>query len=121
MSKGARNRRSSRRIHKPAKHAVEPLVDHRKMMKVAGVIVVVVLVAIPFGLGKYFEFNSPDPFDSGSNVYSAAHILEHMVPHGVDALGLRQRPMIHPHDHVLLGTLTGADRHRLVIRVQHDE
>ena len=37
--------------------------------------VVVVLAGIPFGLGKYFEFNSPGPFDSGAYVYSAAHIL----------------------------------------------
>lgn len=39
------------------------------------IIVTVVLAAIPFSIGKYFEFNSPDPFDSGGYVYSAAHIL----------------------------------------------
>ncbi|MBA7562400.1 hypothetical protein ES708_04052 [subsurface metagenome] len=38
--------------------------------------VVIILAAIPFGMGKYFEFNSPGPFDSGSNAYSAAHILD---------------------------------------------
>ncbi len=27
-------------------------------------------------MGKYFEFNSPGPFDSGGYVYSARHILE---------------------------------------------
>ena len=37
---------------------------------------IVVLAAIPFALGKYFELNYPDPFDSGANVYSAKHILE---------------------------------------------
>jgi len=36
----------------------------------------VILAAIPFALGKYFELNYPDPFDSGANVYSAKHILE---------------------------------------------
>jgi hypothetical protein len=38
-------------------------------------IIIVVLVCIPFLLGRYFEFNYPDPFDSASNVYSAQHIL----------------------------------------------
>ncbi|UCG59195.1 MAG: hypothetical protein JSU70_06730, partial [Phycisphaerales bacterium] len=37
---------------------------------------VVLLVGIPFSMGKYFEFNSPGPFDSGAYVYSARHILE---------------------------------------------
>ncbi len=36
---------------------------------------VLVLAGIPFALGKYFEFNSPGAFDSGSYVYSAEHIL----------------------------------------------
>lgn len=36
---------------------------------------VLVLAGIPFALGKYFEFNSPGAFDSGSYVYSAQHIL----------------------------------------------
>jgi 4-amino-4-deoxy-L-arabinose transferase-like glycosyltransferase len=33
------------------------------------------LAAIPFSLGKYFEFNQPDPFDGGAYAYSAWHIL----------------------------------------------
>jgi len=37
---------------------------------------VVVLAGIPFALGKYFELNFPDPFDSGGYVYSAKHILD---------------------------------------------
>ena len=39
------------------------------------IILVVILAGIPFILGRYFEFNYPDPFDSASNVYSAQHIL----------------------------------------------
>jgi hypothetical protein len=39
------------------------------------VIFVALLAAIPFALGRYFEFNYPDPFDSAANVYSAQHIL----------------------------------------------
>lgn len=38
-------------------------------------IIIVILAGIPFFLGRYFEFNYPDPFDSASNVYSAQHIL----------------------------------------------
>jgi hypothetical protein len=37
---------------------------------------IVILAAIPFSMGKYFEFNSPGAFDSGANVYSAKRILE---------------------------------------------
>ncbi len=36
---------------------------------------VLVLAGVPFALGKYFEFNSPGAFDSGSYVYSAKHVL----------------------------------------------
>jgi 4-amino-4-deoxy-L-arabinose transferase-like glycosyltransferase len=35
----------------------------------------VVFAGIPFVLGKYFELKYPDPFDSGSYVYSAQHVL----------------------------------------------
>jgi len=38
-------------------------------------IIIVILAGIPFVLGRYFEFNFPDPFDSAANVYSAQHIL----------------------------------------------
>ncbi len=34
-----------------------------------------VFAGIPFALGKYFELKCPDPFDSGSYVYSAQHVL----------------------------------------------
>jgi hypothetical protein len=40
------------------------------------IIFVVVLAGIPFLLGKYIEFNSPGPFDSASNVYSAKRIVD---------------------------------------------
>ncbi len=42
--------------------------------------------AIPFGLGKYFEFNTPDPYDSSSYVYSAQRILQGAK------FGLEERP-----------------------------
>ena len=40
------------------------------------IIAVVVLAGIPFGLGKYMELSMPGPYDSGSYVHSAKHILE---------------------------------------------
>jgi hypothetical protein len=43
--------------------------------KLERIILVVLLAAIPFAMGRYFEFNYPDPFDSAANVYSAQHIL----------------------------------------------
>jgi hypothetical protein len=44
----------------------------RQMLTFAAV---AVLAGVPFLLGKYFEFNSPGAFDSGSYVYSARHVL----------------------------------------------
>lgn len=35
---------------------------------------VLILAGIPFGLGKFFEFNQPDPFDGGAYTYSAWHL-----------------------------------------------
>ncbi len=34
------------------------------------------LAAIPFALGKYFEFKTPGPYDSGAYVYSAQCVLQ---------------------------------------------
>jgi len=38
-------------------------------------VIVLILAVIPFAMGKYIEFNTPGPFDSGAYVYSAEHIL----------------------------------------------
>jgi hypothetical protein len=40
------------------------------------IIAIAVLAGIPFCLGKYFEFNSPDAYDSGAYIYSAKRILD---------------------------------------------
>ncbi len=40
------------------------------------IMVIVVLAGVPFVLGKYIEFNSPGPYDSASNVYSAKRIVD---------------------------------------------
>ena len=39
-------------------------------------IIIAILAAIPFCMGKYFEFNSPSAYDSGAYVYSAKRILD---------------------------------------------
>ena len=49
-------------------------------------VIVAVLVAVPFGLGKYFELNTPEPYDGGAYLYSAKHILD-----GAQ-LGVDERP-----------------------------
>lgn len=57
-------------------HALSPswsLSDGRK--HIAVVCALAIFAGIPFLLGKYFEFKQPDPFDSGSYVYSAQHVL----------------------------------------------
>jgi 4-amino-4-deoxy-L-arabinose transferase-like glycosyltransferase len=43
---------------------------------VVTLVIIAILAAIPFSLGKYIEFNSPGAFDSGAYVYSAKRILE---------------------------------------------
>ena len=83
MSKSARkHRHASPKSRQPVKRHAPPhkekAVSPEKREKTKRIIVlavIAILAAIPFSIGKYFEFNSPDPFDSGGYVYSAAHIL----------------------------------------------
>ncbi|MFC1851263.1 glycosyltransferase family 39 protein [candidate division CSSED10-310 bacterium] len=44
---------------------------------------IVLCIALPFGLGKYVEFNSPGAFDSGAYLHSARQVLDGARP-GVD-------------------------------------
>ncbi len=74
MSKPARKHVPAKKPHKPH-HEPEPASKFNIKSPAAAIIVTAVLAAIPFFMGKYIEFNSPDPFDSGSYVYSAQHIL----------------------------------------------
>ena len=55
-----------------------------------GVLAVAVLAGIPFALGKYFEVNSPEPFDGGSYLYSAQRILNGAK------IGVEEIPSAHP-------------------------
>ena len=74
MSKPARKHVPAKKPHKPH---LEPAPASKFKIKspAAAIIFTVVLAAIPFFMGKYIEFNSPDPFDSGCYVYSAQHII----------------------------------------------
>jgi len=74
MSKSARKHALARKPRKPH-HEPKPTSKSKIKSPAVAIIVTVVLAAIPFSMGKYIEFNSPDPFDSGSYVYSAQHIL----------------------------------------------
>jgi hypothetical protein len=45
-----------------------------KKISIPGVIMAVI-IAVPFLLGKYCELNTPGPFDSGAYTYSAEHVI----------------------------------------------
>ncbi len=74
MSKPARKHGPAKKLHKPH-HDLAPASKFNIKSSVAAIIFTAVLAAIPFFMGKYIEFNSPDPFDSGCYVYSAQHII----------------------------------------------
>jgi hypothetical protein len=76
MSKASARHRPSRRHGKPHKQQIAPPAKQRSRKKIVTFVIIAVLAAIPFCMGKYFEFNMPDPYDSGLNVYSAKHILD---------------------------------------------
>jgi len=65
---GKRAKSHKQRITSPA--------EQQGKKKIVIFALIAILAAIPFGLGKYFEFNSPGPYDSGAYVYSAKHILD---------------------------------------------
>jgi hypothetical protein len=83
MSKSARKHRPSPPPgrHPVKKHAPPPKKtsyspeQREKAKRIVGIAAVVILAGIPFSIGKYFEFNSFDPFDSGAYIHSAARIL----------------------------------------------
>ncbi|MDT8300698.1 MAG: glycosyltransferase family 39 protein [Sedimentisphaerales bacterium] len=86
MSKPTQKHKRSRSPIDPHKHNVNPpdhqgnhATDSEKLLISKPVIVLIIiatLAAIPFCMGKYFEFNSPSAFDSGAYVYSAKRILD---------------------------------------------
>jgi hypothetical protein len=85
MSKPARRKRLPIKHTKPQKRKI-PILDNLQSKKKFVVLAIIALAAaIPFGLGKYFEFNSPGPYDSGAYVYSAKRVLDGAVI-GVDEM-----------------------------------
>ena len=83
MSKSARKHRhpSVKGKHPVKRHAPPPKENsispekREKIFRIVALVAIAVLAAIPFSIGKYFEFSSYDPFDSGAYVHSAAHII----------------------------------------------
>jgi hypothetical protein len=73
MSKSTPKIKHTRKPHKPLPEPKPPM--SQKTKSLLWVALVVVLAAIPFSLGKYFEFKTPEPFDGGSWIHSAARIL----------------------------------------------
>ena len=88
MSKSARKRRPvtrrpdshretqgrGRQVRPPKEKLLSPE-KQEKVKHIVVLVVIAILAAIPFSLGKYFEFSTPGAWDSGGYVYSAAHIL----------------------------------------------
>ena len=73
-----RKRRSPKQVkQKPAKpRSAFGQADMTKFKTIAIAVIVIVLAVIPFAMGKYIEFNTPGPYDSGAYVYSARHLFE---------------------------------------------
>jgi 4-amino-4-deoxy-L-arabinose transferase-like glycosyltransferase len=70
-------RRMARIKRHEAKHLPIPMNrDSGRKKALCTIIATLVLAGVPFGLGKYIEFNSPDPFDSGAYTYSAKQVLD---------------------------------------------
>jgi hypothetical protein len=84
MSKADHRKRHSARHTKPQNQKTAGPAERPKSSQVLIILAIVVLAGIPFYLGKYFELNFPDPYDSGSYAYSAAHILMGHARIGVD-------------------------------------
>ena len=78
MSKPIRNiKHRQKRMRQQAPKAASPGEQERKARyrRALVLIIIAILAAIPFSLGKYFEFSQPDPFDGGAYAYSAYHII----------------------------------------------
>ncbi|MHC4166246.1 MAG: ArnT family glycosyltransferase [Planctomycetota bacterium] len=76
MSKDARRRRPARKHVQAPEEGGLSAESREKILRTGALVAITVLAALPFMLGKYFEFNSPGAFDSGGYVYSAKHILD---------------------------------------------
>ena len=91
MSKSSRKKAYAGKQAKAHKQKILPLSNQvsKRGKSFATFAIVTILVATPFCMGKYFEFNFPDPFDSGAYIYSAKHILD-----GAE-IGVEEKPSAH--------------------------
>ncbi|MHC4740088.1 MAG: ArnT family glycosyltransferase [Planctomycetota bacterium] len=83
MTKQHPRNRHLRRQAKTHSQKTAPADTKENQKKLVILLIIAILAAIPFVLGKYIEFNTPGPFDSGAYVYSAKHVLDGAVI-GVD-------------------------------------
>ncbi|MGB2807989.1 MAG: glycosyltransferase family 39 protein [Sedimentisphaerales bacterium] len=83
MSKPARKRTLPKKHAKPQKRESAVLAVLQNNKKFVVLAIIALAAAIPFAFGKYFELNTPGPYDSGAYVYSAKHVLDGAVI-GVD-------------------------------------
>ncbi len=75
MSKDARRRKPVRKhVQSLEKKTVSPE-KRERTKRIVVLVAIAILTAIPFSIGKYYEFNIFDPFDGGSHIHSAARIL----------------------------------------------
>ena len=75
MSKAHKKRRPHQRHPGPPRQKPPLSAARGKAKTLVAFAAIAVLAGIPFSLGKYFELNFPDPYDSGGYAYSAAHLL----------------------------------------------
>lgn len=76
MRKAARKNKPSKKQIEPHEQGVVSPPKQQGKKHLLTLVIIAILAAIPFSMGKYFEFNSPGPFDSGAYIYSAKHILD---------------------------------------------
>jgi len=90
MTRALRKIHPSRRPTKLPPASVGPVSKFKIRNPKIVFVLIAILAAIPFSLGKYFEFNSPDPFDGGAYAYSAWHILNGAK------IGIDEKPSAQP-------------------------
>jgi len=86
MSKPARKRKLPKKHAKPQKREPAILDALQSKKKFIVLVIITILAAIPFGLGKHFELNTPGPYDSGAYVYSAKRVIDGAI------IGVDERP-----------------------------
>jgi cytochrome c-type biogenesis protein CcmH/NrfG len=70
MSKVPQRRRAGRRRLHPEEQ-LQRSTHSASQKHLLSIALVVVLAGIPFALGKYIEFGTPEPYDGGGFLYSA--------------------------------------------------